>query len=52
MAGTKNRTTANTSVVVGNAHVAQDAIQNLITATKTIVSVTQVKASVWLIVFI
>ena len=52
MAGTKNRTTVNTQVVIGNAHIVQDAIQDLITATKTIVSVTQVKASVWLIVFI
>ena len=50
MAGSANRTTANTQVVIGNVHIVQDAIQTLITAAKTIISVTQVKASVWLIV--
>jgi hypothetical protein len=52
MAGTQNSTTANTQVIIGNAHIAQEGIQTLITSGKTIVSVTQVKASVWLIVFI
>lgn len=51
MAGTVAQSTANTQVVVGNINVAQDAIQTLITAGKTIVSVTQAKAATWLIVF-
>tara|TARA_R110000744_G_scaffold371682_1_gene482850 strand:- start:6925 stop:7083 length:159 start_codon:yes stop_codon:yes gene_type:complete len=51
MSGTENRTTANTQVVIGNAHIAQDAIQDLITAGRTIVNIKQVKAAVWLIIF-
>jgi len=52
MAGSSNVTTANTQVVIGNINIAQAAIQTLITGGKTIVTVTQAKASVWLIVFI
>ena len=44
--------TTNTKVVMGNVNVVAAAIQSLITDdTATIVTVTHVKAAVWLIVF-